>query len=189
MERIVLVRQGAVFPTRYVELLTEQCPVPPVTLTDMPDTPGKTRPLKTNLRGWWSKLELFAPWNEDLRPCVFFDLDTYILGDISDIMNNPGEEMFMLRDFNSNVGASGMMIIPKKTPVFRSEGLDLTCPHGDGGYIRKFPHRYLQDEYDGIVSYKKHARNEPVGRIVCFHGKPKPHQSIGWARDVWDNAV
>lgn len=43
-------------------------------------------PLQHNWPGWWSKIELFRP---DLpkEPAVYFDLDTVILGDITDLLN------------------------------------------------------------------------------------------------------
>ncbi len=188
METVVAVRRGKKFSPRYVELLGEMvfrhAGVRLITLTDQDDTPGDTLPLQTNLKGWWAKMELFAPWNAPLRPCLYFDLDTYILGDIHDLLHDHGGSLAMLRDLlKEKDGASGVMIIPRETEIWERfiKRPDTTLKGGDQAFINRFPHRYLQDEYQGIGSYKKGER----GRIVCFHGKPKPHECNGWAGDIW----
>ena len=53
-----------------------------------PDRPGR-----------WTKMEMFAPWNEDLRPALFLDLDTFLLGNIDEFLMLPNSSGFvMLRD-------------------------------------------------------------------------------------------
>lgn len=187
---MVAVRQGKKFSPRYVTLLEkmvlEHAGVRLITLTDEENTPGDTLPLQTSLRGWWAKMELFAPWNEALRPCLYFDLDTFILGDIRDLLHDPGDSLSLLRDlFNPKRSASGIMIIPRKTDVWDKWTGDTSPGGGDQQYIATHPHRKLQDEYPGIVSYKADVLNGRKGRIVCFHGKPKPHECNGWAGDIW----
>ncbi len=55
-----------------------------VCLTDM-EIPGvETLPLQDNLPGWWSKLEIFR----DFTKAAYVDLDTVILGDVSEILCN-----------------------------------------------------------------------------------------------------
>lgn len=193
MGTVVLVRQGDKFSPRYVELLTEQVKqhfgYRVVTLTDQTDTPGHTLPLLSGLTGWWAKLELFAPWNEKIRPFVFFDLDTYILQDIRDFV--PGEELLMLRDFYRNAPASGVMFVPKKTEVWNKWDGNTNYKRGDGEYIGKFCKGYLQDRYRGIFSYKADLLpltppDESV-RIVCFHGLPKPPDTDGWSGEIWNS--
>jgi len=189
---VLLVRQGDKFEPRYVELLTEQIQkwgqTDVITLTDQADTPGKTRRLAMSYEGWTAKMELFAPWNEDLRPCVFFDLDTMILFDITDITGMQPKDLWLIRDFylhhRSN---SGMMVIPKDTrEIWSAFQGNTMVPFKDGDFLNEFPHKVLQDEYVGIVSYKANECQEaPKGRIVCWHGRPKPHECEGWVKDIW----
>lgn len=183
------VRHGIKFGPEYVRVLGRMVKKHHgsslVTLTDQDDTPGRIEPLKAGLWGWWAKFELFAPWNRHLRPCVFFDLDTFIVGDIRDIQ--PVDEFYMLADFNRpKRGASGMMIIPRDTDEIWHGIKDVPLEGGDQDYLSRFPHRKLQDRYEGIVSYKNDVLSyNRKGRIVCFHGKPRPHEADGWARSVW----
>lgn len=189
---MVAVRHGVRFFPEYVSVLGEMIRKHHgselLTLTDQDDTPGYTVPLKTGLWGWWAKFELFAPWNEYLRPFLYFDLDTYILEDIRDIQ--PVDEFLMLRDFNSGKGASGIMIIPRKTDEIWDSVENLTFQGGDQDHLRKFPHGKLQDRYEGIVSYKQDwIQKKRKGRIVCFHGHPKPHEADGFRGDQWAGRI
>lgn len=55
-----------------------------VCLTDM-HVPGvETRPLRDNLPGWWSKLEIFR----EFRKAAYVDLDTVLTGDVSENLFN-----------------------------------------------------------------------------------------------------
>lgn len=161
-----------------------------VTLTDQEDTPSRRRKLRRNYQGWVSKMELFAPWNKDLRPCVYFDLDTYILWDVSDLLTMRPTDLWLIRDFyfpeKSN---SGVMVIPEDTDeIWEAFLRDTSYPFKDGDFLNQFPHRILQDNYSGIVSYKADdCYDEPKGRVVCFHGVPKPHECKGWAGEIWNS--
>lgn len=183
---ILLVRKGEKFSKRYVELFER---FNPVTLTDQPDTPGRTRALRTENKGYASKMELFAPWNEDLRPAVYFDLDTYILGDISDLLSFEIKNLWMIREFNPEIrrSESGIMMIPKDTDEIWKKFLKTTVTDHflDGVFLNQFPHKILNDQFDGIVSYKLHCHEGPTGRIIAFHGRPKPHECEGWAGQIF----
>jgi len=189
MNNVVLVRQGSKFPKRYVEILLNQIDANVITLTDQEDTPGQTRPLRCGYQGWTSKMELFAPWNEDLRPCIFFDLDTYVLYDISDLINMKIQDLWLIRDFyNPERSNSGVMAIPKDTNHIWSDKSSFTNQgFKDGDFLNQFPHKVLQDTYTGIMSYKADVlQDAPKGRIICFHGKPKPHECTGWVEDIYE---
>lgn len=155
----------------------------------MHNTPGNTELLRNGYEGWTAKMELFAPWNEHLRPCLFFDLDTFVLGDIEDVRANEGDKLWLIRDFyHSHRSNSGMMIIPKDTDRIWDK-FTRTPLHKfrDGDFLNRFNHEILQDTYPGIVSYKADdCREEPKGRIVCWHGKPKPHECDGWVQEHWN---
>lgn len=189
---VSLVRQGEKYSKKYIRTLVNQLNLFGVyditTLTDQNDTPSKKRELRMGYQGWTSKMELFAPWNRDLRPCFYIDLDTIILWDISDILNNKAEDLWLIRDFcNPERSNSGLMIIPEDTEdiwkKFCSRGTD---NFRDGNFLNRMPHRILQDTYTGIVSYKvDECEDVPKGRICCFHGRPKQEDCGGWVKKIW----
>jgi len=176
----VTVRQGDKYGYEYTEKLKHQVPG----LICL----GDDRPLQSDLQGWHAKLELFAPWNRDLRPLLFFDLDTYVVGDLSPFDKIDHSRFWMINDFNvPRRGESGLLLVPDAAISsliwVGRENMKST----DGAYLRNFPHNRL-NEVDGIVSYKNHCRNGiPAGaRIICFHGQPKPANVEGWAGDYWN---
>lgn len=158
-----------------------------IVLTDREtNLPGFHVERRHPLRGWWSKLELFSP-EFQYRPCLFFDLDTYIRGNIDDLLEEP-EDLWLIRDFyQQSRSNSGVMRIPRETQAIweRAQRWDgFNDPRrGDGDYLTTCKHKVMDDM--GIVSYKVHCQKRPTGRIVCFHGQPKPHNAPGWAGDVW----
>jgi hypothetical protein len=140
--------------------------------------------------GWWSKMELFSPEMEKYRPLFFLDLDTYVLGDIRDIVASDPLHLVLIRDFyNPKRSNSGLMLIPKNvTEIWQNSNGQYNTHNGqDGNYLNTQRHAIMQNFWDGIVSYKKDQCYEsPKGRIVCFHGRPKPHEADGWAQEVWE---
>lgn len=199
MHSVVVVRNGDKYGPRYPKIVREQVignTTLPVAFSILGDGNDATRKLRGNWPGWWAKLELFAPWNADLRPCLFLDLDTYVLGNIDDLVSYVPDRLTMLRDFNHpSRGQSAIMSIPKETPDWwkrweSNAGKEMKDhPGGDQAFLNQFPMDFLQDRFEGIYSYKvDHLKDSPRGRIVCFHGKPKPHETEGWAREVWDAA-
>lgn len=188
--KVVLVRQGALYEPKYVKLLTEQIKaqlsdVSVITLTDQVDTPGLTRPLRHGLKGWWAKLELFAPENKDLRPFLYLDLDSYVLGPIQKYF---GGEFTMVRDFlDCSPANSSVMWIPEDTHIWdvfmeNPQGhMDEAGKRGDQWFLGKFNH----DLFEDIKSFRRDCLGGPQGSIIQFHGKPKPHDANGWAGDIW----
>lgn len=175
------VRQGDKYGPEYTEALKKQAPGLIVL--------GDDRPLQTDLKGWLAKFEVFAPWNRDLRPCLFIDLDTYIPGDLNPFNDLNHSHLWLIDDFNvPKRGETGLFIAPKDGI---SSELWLNHPqHGtDGEYIRQFEHKRLNPVVSGIKSYKKHCKDGPSGRIICFHGQPKPHNAKGWAKAYWNSLI
>ena len=81
---------------------------------------------------------------------------------------------------------SGLMLIPENTTEIWEAFLAFKLRPGrkfiDGHFLSEFPHRLLQDEFEGIVSYKMdNLENGPKGRICCFHGYPKQEDLNNWA--------
>lgn len=175
---------------RYVRALRAQVPGLVVLGRDVPlRDPGQ-------YRGWWCKLEVFRPENADLRPCLFIDLDTFILGDLSPLLAVDPARLWLIKNFyQPEKSNSGLFVAPNTELSDQiwggSERLD-THTHGrgmgDGDYLATFPHSRLTDEFDDIRSYKAdQLYDDPRdSRVVCFHGRPKPHQAEGWAGDYFD---
>ena len=156
----------------------------------------EVRPLPGDLVGWWNKLYLFKlnVFDEGERVC-FLDLDTAILGDISQIASYKGE-FAILRDFYRPQGFnSGLMLWRGGfgTNIWDSF-LKAGKPDIEGGdqvWIEKRQRGadILQDKFLGcFASYKEKGKIAPPRgtKIVCFHGDPKPHQiKDGWVPKVW----
>jgi hypothetical protein len=177
-----------------------------VCLTDMEIDPSicKTLPLQSNLTGWWSKLELFLPNQFDSKHIVYFDLDTVIIKNIDAILQLetdfaalggwiPGPN----RNSAENFG-SGMMIWKNdgKLTFLYDEFENALYKHGDQEYIVKklvehnIVYQTLQNITSGIYSYKRNClKGVPQdARIICFHGKPRPHEAANltrWVRSYW----
>lgn len=187
--RKTAVISGEKYPPEYVDLMRAM--IPDIVILGE-SWHRRDRPLQTPLTGWWSKLEIFAPWNRDLRPCVNFDLDTFILDpgavrDLCDLCDG----LWLLRDFNHpQRGESGIFVAPTDSEEIWLGAMGAfhdKAYYGDGQYLNTLRHKKIQDSVDGIKSYKvNQLYDDPKdARIVCFHGKPKPHETEGWARDFW----
>lgn len=199
MRRVVIVRQGTKYGPEWETLIGRMVSEHAegarslICISDQPGPCNVRIPIRRNWPGWWSKLEVFAPWNRFFRPCLFLDLDTYLFDDIQDLLAE-SDKFMMLRDFNQpDCGQSSVMLVPKDTDHIWEEferdpegHISTFRVTGDQGFLNQFNEGFLQDHFDGIKSYKKHCRVAPLGRIVCFHGKPKPPEIEGWALDVWN---
>ena len=161
---------------------------------------GRDRALlePTRYRGWWCKLETFRPENSDLRPCLFIDLDTFILGELAPL-REVSNELWLIKNFNApKKSNSGLFVAPATELADKiwdgSRRMD-TVTHGrgagDGDYLARFAHRLLTDEFPDILSYKVNQLYESPknARIICFHGKPKPHATDGWAQQHWQELI
>ncbi len=164
--------------------------LPGVAFRCISDAVGDFTPLKYDWPGWWSKMSIFDPAIKgDL---LYFDLDTIITGDLSDIASVGC--LTMLSDFyHLERLASGMMFLPEKD---RGAIWDewIKSPEkimanyrgwGDGGFLNDIVPNAArwQDLLPGqVVSYKAHVRKGLAtdnARVVCFHGNPRP-RAVGW---------
>ena len=197
MANVVVVRQGDKYSDKYPILLrkqVEQNTTWSVNFHVLGDGEDATDVLVKNWPGWWSKMELFAPWNVDFRPCLFLDLDTFVLGNIDDLVSLVPPRLQMLRDFNNpETGQSAIMSIPQDTGLIWRRFI--ADPDGwmrryrgggDQSFLNRFEFDFLR--FHGIGSYKVDNLQESPGhhRIVCWHGKPKPHECDGWVSEVWN---
>lgn len=171
-----------------------------VCLTDIHLNNCNYIPLEHNWNGWWSKLELF----KIKEPCLYFDLDTILVGDCTDIVRTAQTKDFViLRDFyrgytltpvKPNAMQSSMMYWSKPVDFIYNKYLELlgsTDMAGDQDFIEEVMQdrldtvSYWQDICTGIVSYKADERENGLqeqDRIVIFHGQPRPWEqtTIGY---------
>lgn len=220
----VLKGGGPEFGPDYVEVLWRglhremRCPWRLVCLTDqrLPERPGLGAvPLTGGWPGRWSKLELFRPDLEPLRPFLFLDLDSAIVGDLAGVwqlLERVGK-WTMLRDLHRPVrAASGAMFLPAChdwSPVwehwarFARQIIEGDPGADDGAYIaqRLPPEASFQEQLPGrFVSFKPldaQGHPRPIERVpdeaavVCFHGQPRPRDEaakqngVRWVRNYW----
>lgn len=201
MKFVCVYKTGGDFTAEYVHRLYEMLdrnidlPFQFICLTDSDeDVPGK-RKLTYNWQGWWSKLEIF----EIEGPCIYFDLDTMVVGNITEFVwnlarANASDKMYMLTPFNKHRRSQGKFASGIMAWIGDWRWLTRTFDpsamlnyKGDQVYINEALIKEgalihpISNLIDGICSYKWHCRKgvpEPA-KIVCFHGNPRPHQ-IKW---------
>ena len=197
--RIILVRSGAApYTAEHVTALTNQImrhnPEAQVfTLTDQKDTPGFCVPLMHKWPGWWSKMELFAPYNAAYRPALYIDLDSFVTGLLQEF--DEGEEFFMIEDVNPKLHhpASGVMWLPTDTSEIWGDfmtnpmkNIAMTPNRGQQFYVGPFCKNLWHDK---VKSYKFDGEEGMKAPILCFHGTPKPWNAGGWAQDFYEESL
>jgi hypothetical protein len=143
------------------------------------DVPCDRIKLTRNLPGWWSKLEIFKLTGA----CLYFDLDTVITGDLSEIAEYP-HTFTMLSDFYVlDKPASGVMAWSGDYRYILDDydHNKTYSGHGDQGYIatKVMPERFQSLFAGQVVSRKVTGTRNPNERVVCFHGEPRPH-AVNW---------
>ena len=161
----------------------------------------ETVPLKRAYEGWFSKFELFR---EDIAEyddrIVYFDLDTKIQGDISQLFEVPTSRFYMLADFyQPHRFASGVMVFGAGRHYYALAAYDsklhqISYHSGDQPFISKWvsssgygPFSLQNDIPDTFYSYKQSCQGrgpvqfvpkelkEPEDcPVLCFHGNPRP---------------
>lgn len=205
---LCVLKSGGAYRPKYVQVLKQavekrlKVEHEFICLTDIPeqiDFECRTEKLQNNLPGWWSKIELFR----HTGPCIYLDLDTLLLGSLDKlakevescvVKSDAKRHMFMLTPFNKNQKwASGVMAWSGDfTDIYKGISLHWVNKfRGDQNYIAhklegKVTPTPIQAFVD-VLSYKHHCTDKKPRKacIVCFHGKPRPHQADGWVEDVW----
>jgi ubiquinone/menaquinone biosynthesis C-methylase UbiE len=153
--------------------------------------------------GLWSKLEMFKHGIVKSERIISIDLSLIILKNIDDILTME-DDFIVLKtwnksNWNKDLCAAGIMSwINGGTFSFIYEKFNKNAvtdyPKGERQYISKqlaqnnITPTYLQDSVKGVYSFKRNCKPAPPAdtRIVCFHGKPKPHEAkASWIREVW----
>lgn len=147
------------------------------------------RPADPSLRGWWQKLRLFKPGMfPDGDRVLYLDLDTTVVGSLDAIAAYAGD-FAVLRDFYRPDGYGSGVMAWRAGASATARIWDSWCAAdrprlcgGDQAWIESAAPGAdrLQDLFPGqLVSFKADgcAAGVPEGaRLVCFHGRPKPHE-------------
>jgi hypothetical protein len=176
-----------------------------VCLTDDPTGIAcETLPIVPNLPTWWGKVTLF---NHPVPGRILYlDLDTVIVGSIDEFAAYDGPFCLIKPFYRDRGFASGVMSIgpdfgrhvwekfarnPQAAIEFCRRHAVPAWNLGDQRWLELNIERadYWQDVLPGqLVSYKVHcAAGLPSGaRLVCFHGKPDPHDVADpWVVEAW----
>lgn len=198
--------RGAEYVNKLYQMVELNTTVPHefVCVTDDPtglDEGIKHIHISPELKGWWGKLYLFKkglfPEGERM---VFFDLDTLILKNIDELLEYQGE-MAGLRDFYvSTRWATGVVLwesgkyshiwdewnAERKTDLELGD-MEFINNLDQGRFVKHLPR--LQDLFHyKFHSYKADCHPLPpmMTSVLCFHGKPRPHEVGGWVKKVWN---
>lgn len=210
MLQIVCVKVKPAYSAEYVNALYRACkkhvtqPFRFICLTDDPS--GHDNEIdnfileqKDVLKGWWNKLYLFERHLFQGR-ILYFDLDTIILKNIDDLANFDFD-FGILRDFYfgrvKNKYGSGIMAWQAEKfhhiwDAYEKAGMPQDIAGGDQVFIEAHLENptILQDKFPQIHSFKVerfHINAPNHSRIVCFHGKPKPHElNQQWVKENWN---
>jgi len=199
-----VLRSGGRYTAEYAQKLFRSVsrhldtPAPFVALSDM-DIPGvRVIPLRYSWPGWWSKMEIFRHDVFIGKRVLYFDLDTIITGNLKDIQ--AVQDNTFLQDFYSPKAInSGVMMLNDRVPMWKdfyenAHGI-MGEFGGDGDFLDRVvpePNKWQTVLPGQVVSYKPNGARGPYlerkpknARVVCFHGKPKPHEVEDWTREHW----
>jgi hypothetical protein len=159
---------------------------------------------ETDYPGWWGKINVLA----ERGPALWVDMDCVITGSLDDLI--PGRttaDIVTARNWaQSGHGGcqSSVMywndasrIVEAYDPNEPTLGNwpprnDSGCLWGDQEFLTllRDTQRIEVEYFDSahVVSYKYHCRQgvPDDARVVCFHGKPDPHEvSADWVKQCW----
>lgn len=131
-----------------------------------------------------NKYQIFAPeFNLEGR-VIIFDLDLVMYDNIDDILNAE-YEFACMRNFKGQKAAGGSLISTTveygRNLYDRINSESKIIGNITRGSECKFINKYIenptfwQDRHKGIYSYKHNGIKKDC-RILCFHGKPRPHE-------------
>ena len=204
----LVLRTGGIYTHKYVNNLVDgiksnlSVPHRLVCITD--DKRGLSSDIddvirfKHNWPKWWGKIELFRPGLFTGEQVFYFDLDTFVVGNIDNVVKYDGE-FCALRDFYhlSSMG-SGLMSwhgdrVLRIYDEFKQNPnhyMQKYLSGGDQDFISYYKPslEYFQDAFPGeVVSYKVHCQDAlpQNAKVVCFHGNPRPHEITNNLGKYW----
>jgi hypothetical protein len=154
----------------------------------------EVKPLTSTQPGTWSRIELYSPELADLRPFLYLDLDTAVLGSVKTIFDavKNEQDFITLEDFwRKKMPATGVAWIPNNDKVNKIyEGFRGPTGKRMDAYIQSTvsPDAFWQDLTKAIHDFKPRKgvllEKVPEGAIlVCFHGKPRIQEAqVSWVK-------
>jgi hypothetical protein len=155
---------------------------------------------KNNFPKWWGKIELFRPDIFNNKRIFFLDLDTVILKNIDHLLVEKYKFMGLRDFYRPTEMGSGLLFwehdhyhhIYEKF-LKNSTYIINNTPEGDQRWIADNVGKinYFQDHFKTVFSYKKHClpgnklKIPKDASIICFHGKPKPHEITNELKNYW----
>lgn len=164
---------------------------------------AKFHVLREGPASWWAKMQMFEPGRFGRgERCVYFDLDTVITGDLTDLMEYDGP-FAGLRDVwrRGEMGSGVMSWTAGEADHIWTSWQEAGCPtddpRGDQAWITKqMPMAMrLQDLMPGqFKSWKANCLanwrdpqsgwglndKDGTASVVFFHGEPRPHETDLW---------
>jgi hypothetical protein len=210
MITVAMVRTGDKYGVEYVQRLVRMvdrhmtAPHRFICITDQPEKVKGVDMIRTDLPGWWAKMALFSPDIRGAGRCVYFDLDTVIIDDLSALVAldadfatcanftkavepaypcNYGSCIMVMRD-----GFGGDIF---KAFMAESAQIMADCKYGDQQAIeRLYPNAVLLQYVlpDGyLVGRRDFTDTRPEGAaIMIFAGNHKPHNTPHrWLKEAW----
>jgi len=155
---------------------------------------AKFHVLRDGPPSWWAKIGLFEPGRFPAgERVVYFDLDTVITGDLTDLMAYDGPFAALRDQWQPGQMGSGIMSwtageADHVWTKWQEAGCPMDDPRGDQGWIGEhMPMAIrLQDILPGqLGSWKANfgmsaANITPDTRVCYFHGNPRPHETALW---------
>lgn len=140
--------------------------------------------------GWWAKVHLFAPGRFSGR-VVFLDLDTVVVGLLDALAQSKGIVHLDHWGWDRKVYGSAVMVwdAGEHAEIFERFTSELPARlRGDQDWMTELGGWDVLPQ--GLCcSYRYHAVDGPPrgASVICFHGKPKPHDlpPDHWALKHW----
>lgn len=146
------------------------------------------RPQERGMEGWWAKIALFKPGQFSGR-VLYLDLDTVVVGALDPLLDTPGILHLAQWGWKKNDYGSGVMVWDAGDHHEIWDRFSLDVPRTFRGDQDWMTHLGGWGALSPVLcrSYRYHCKSGPTpgASVVCFHGKPKPHELGGWVKEAW----
>jgi hypothetical protein len=166
-----------------------------VTDQDLPDI-TTIKPI-CDYPGWWQKIGLFKP-GVATGLNLFLDLDVVIVKELDTMINQYQSAKLAAsrRWHHQKAGIQSSVMLwnpcPGTDAIWQQfDETVLETHRGDQDWIQDVAGSWFTEiRLPDICSYKRHCRKPRLplqnSRIVCFHGKPDPHECTEqWIQKAW----
>lgn len=170
----------------------------------------KTKPFLNDLPTWWYIIGLFNKDHGFKDKILYMDLDTVIMDNIDHILSLD-TDFAITEDFYRPKGLQTTFIMWKpEWGYYIWDNLVKTLPFNSLEAFKGGTNRFIEQNTSNVdifqthfpkefISYKVHVRDNKqprrnklpgditTAKIVCFHGKPMPHnmRNLKWMKEHW----